>query len=446
MNKLGIVMGSIALLTATGATAEINFRGFGTVAAGHAFGTDEGQDIIGYEDSWDFRKGSLIALQMNADLEDKLSATAQFLSRGTNDFEVEMEWAYLSYEINDELRLNAGRMQAPFYRYSDYLDVHYAYNWLEAPDRVYNLRFPSFDGLSLLYNTSIGPIDSALQIIGGKLDSTFPESTSRFEYNSMMGFSWQGSWDWLTLRTSYLQADVSYASTDIDGIVAGFSSLSASMGDLSAGFTAESTRLSTIDNSFSNELAGFASQYSSFSSSYSEIADQVETKDDRGYFAGIGFSIDWRALIVESEAVKYEIKDGFSSKTTAYYLTIGARVGETIIYGTIEGQDSDGQAIELADIDIATLNANLTANQTTFSANNSDALLQTALGSNQVIAGTDTTLRSFLPPPIDTTNKSIGIRWDFHSSAALKAEYNIEDDKQNNLDGKLFRVAIDFVF
>ena len=49
---------------------------------------------------------SVFALQLTADLQEKLSATAQIVARGENDFDADFEWAYITYEFSDELQLS----------------------------------------------------------------------------------------------------------------------------------------------------------------------------------------------------------------------------------------------------------------------------------------------------------------------------------------------------
>lgn len=155
MKKLNYAIILATMGTAVTAHAEINFRGFGSIVGGQAVNVDSGQEVLGYSDKWDFRQDSLMALQMDADLEDKLSATMQLMGRGRDGYAVEVEWAYLTYEFTDELQLSAGRIRAPFYRYSDFLDVRYAYNWITAPQRVYSFEFPGYNGISLLTTVAL---------------------------------------------------------------------------------------------------------------------------------------------------------------------------------------------------------------------------------------------------------------------------------------------------
>ncbi|MDZ7904218.1 MAG: hypothetical protein U5L01_17565 [Rheinheimera sp.] len=109
----------------------MKFNGFASIKAGMTSAEDE--NLYGYDNSVDYKNESLFALQAQSELGNDLSVTAQLVSRGSDDFSLEFEWAFLTYQINDEWRVNAGRLRTPFYKYSDFRDVGYAYDWLRTP-------------------------------------------------------------------------------------------------------------------------------------------------------------------------------------------------------------------------------------------------------------------------------------------------------------------------
>ena len=129
-----------------------------------------GDTLYGYTDEIDFKNESLFAIQFQSDLGEKLSVTAQLMARGNNDFDAEFEWAFLTYQLTDEWRLNAGRLRTPFYKYSDFKDVGYAYDWSRVPEAVYNLDFDNIEGVSLYRTATVGSLDSTLQFIAGSFD------------------------------------------------------------------------------------------------------------------------------------------------------------------------------------------------------------------------------------------------------------------------------------
>lgn len=80
-----------------------------------------------------------------------LTATTQVLAEGSNDFQMEVEWAYVSYSITPSLIVQTGRLRTPFYLYSSALDVGYTYHWISPPAPVYaSAGLTRFEGVDLV--------------------------------------------------------------------------------------------------------------------------------------------------------------------------------------------------------------------------------------------------------------------------------------------------------
>lgn len=168
MKKLSL---SVLAALAFNASAEINFNGFATIAAGKTFEDDI--EYHGMSNDLSFKDLSLFGLQASADLGDGLSATAQILSRGVNDFEAEFEWAYLGYQVNDKVDVKVGRLRTPIYYFSEYLDVSYAYHWLTPPNEYYAAILTNYDGFSVLYKDYAGGLDYSIQVGTGTSSTSF---------------------------------------------------------------------------------------------------------------------------------------------------------------------------------------------------------------------------------------------------------------------------------
>lgn len=168
MKKISL---SVLAALAFNASAEINFNGFATIAAGKTFEDDI--EYHGMSNDLSFKNLSLFGLQASADLGDGLSATAQILSRGENDFEAEFEWAYLGYQVNDKVDVKVGRLRTPIYYFSEYLDVSYAYHWLTPPNEYYAAILTNYDGFSVLYKDYAGGLDYSIQVGTGTSSTSF---------------------------------------------------------------------------------------------------------------------------------------------------------------------------------------------------------------------------------------------------------------------------------
>lgn len=164
----------------------IKFNGFLSVVGGRTLGKDDtylanaGADLEGsmYDDSFSFSPDTTFAIQAYTDLGEDLSATAQLLGHAANDFNLDLEWAYLRYNPTEEISIYGGRKRAPFYLYSDTLDLGYGYHWIRPPNEMYWLSVTSYDGLSITYSDMIGSVYTNFEAFYG--------STKSKETRSMM--------------------------------------------------------------------------------------------------------------------------------------------------------------------------------------------------------------------------------------------------------------------
>jgi hypothetical protein len=145
------------------AYADVTFHGYGQTVGGFLFANDRpfptGGPFTapsGYSTDPSFQPESNFALQASAGLSDSVTAVAQVLARGSDDFQPKFQWAYLNYRFNDTFALKAGRLQVPQYLYSDYLFVGEAYPWITLPPSLYIIQENTIDGLSLSAQTSAG--------------------------------------------------------------------------------------------------------------------------------------------------------------------------------------------------------------------------------------------------------------------------------------------------
>ncbi len=297
-NKVKVLALSSALI-ASGAYADIAFNGFASIVAGQTTSSED--SLYGYNNDIDFNQGSLFALQASSDLGSGLSVTAQIIARGENDWDPDFEWAYVSYEANDNLRLLAGRQRVPFYMYSDFLDVSYAYSWITPPGGVYNVVFDTFDGLAGVYSWQMGEFDSNIHVIYGRNQneqSLFGE-TIKPDFQNLAGAALTVTKDWLTLRAGYFQADINMPFSDIETLAAGW------------------------------EQAGF-----------SNISNNVLVEDDRASFVELGFQADFEQFIVIGEYTKLTVDNTVFPDEESYYVMGGYRYNDFLFHATY-GKDDD---------------------------------------------------------------------------------------------------------
>jgi hypothetical protein len=370
--------------------AEVRINGFASIVAGKDTSSKNFRNSP-YNDEISFKPETKFALQVTADLSEGLSATAQIMARGSNDFDAKFEWAYLSYEINDHHTLRGGRLRLPFYKYSDYLDVGYAYPWVRPPRAMYSLLFSSYDGLSLISNYSVFDWDITSNLVYGTVEDTFFSTTSPTEgkLDDLYAINVQFSKDWFSAYVAYLGTDVLVPRADIETVAAITDAVAPGRGT------------------------------------------DIRIDSDYGDFLGLCFTIDFENWLFNTEWSTVAIENSLSLDADQWYASLGYRFDNIMPYVSYQETENKRQTVSIS-------NTPLPA---------------------QIHPG-QPPLNTFLQGVFDGLKfeyiaYTIGVRYDFHPSAALKVEYNrYEDIIDAGSLGSIsdpessgnFSVAVDLVF
>ncbi|NVK56944.1 MAG: hypothetical protein HWE26_15180 [Alteromonadaceae bacterium] len=343
------------------ANAEINFSGFGSVVGGIAL--DDEVSVRDYTDDIEFKEGSFFALQAYADLTEGLSATVQIRARGNDDWEPEFTWAYLSYEIDPSWRIQAGRQRIPFYLYSDYLDVSYAYHWISPPSEVYKAPFDSIDGIATLHNFNVGDALVDMRLYYGQED--FDTGTSSFEIDNIISAVASVNYGWWTFRTSYTQFEIS--------------------GDFGLG-----------------QLVGAWEN-----TPFPVVGSDLNLGEDDGNLLEVGVLFDNQDWLFLAEYMPSAVEKSIVGDYTPWMISVGKRFGSTMFHATV-GEDK----VEAYNKNFLQVPRGV------------DAGLDALIGATQGVLDSNTYTRPFY---------SVGMRWDFHPSVALKVEYtNVDYENLGN--------------
>ncbi len=303
--------------------------------------------VSAYTEDFSFKPETLFGLQFSADLSEGLSATAQVVARGANDFDATFEWAYFSYDINDSWTIQAGKKRLPLFYYSDFFDVGYAYVWMRAPADNYTWQIFNYNGVNALYTTSIGDWSVTANIYGGREDDTNNKLLSDFFFSEPTREIWKDilgavvlvNYNWLEIRMTHMQ--------------------------------------------YTNQR---------YRSGEPTLWDGKPERD--GKFYGLAANVDFGNIFVLTELNRLDLGGNLDTGM----VTLGYRINTFtpfISYSKFKQDSDDGD------------------------------------GENH-----------------DTT--SIGVRWDFHPSAAFKVQYDDVNDNSFNLavagDSKALTFGIDLVF
>ncbi|MDR3419506.1 MAG: hypothetical protein P4L83_25280 [Nevskia sp.] len=210
----------------------VRINGFGQVVTGSTLDNNRkfetnSNPTYSYDADPKFDEESLFALQVTAPLTNKLTATAQIVSHGNDNFKTEFEWAYLNYQFNSDWSVKLGRQRDPLFYYSDYLEVGVAYPWLRVPTAVYGSvgGFSNIDGISVNYSHSFGKWEFDPQFIYGRYTGPLqlgPDNTAtaNLDDRNQVGFSMHAGYnDWLNLRAGYFVSQLSITNTPVDPLI-----------------------------------------------------------------------------------------------------------------------------------------------------------------------------------------------------------------------------------
>ena len=356
--------------------AAVDINGFASIKGGMALSSDD--SLYGYDDNFSFKNESLAALQVKSDLGDKLSVTAQILGRGANDWDTKFEWAFLSYDLTDSLRVNAGRLRTPFYKYSDFKDVGYAYDWSRVPEAVYNLDFDNIEGVSLYRTATLGSFDSTLQFIAGSFDgdAVVTGLTVQAKIDQILGATWELSKDGISARLAYLVGKTSLSNADVDGLV------------------------------------GILAQ-----SGLSAVASAIDVDEENSSFMGLALSLDKNDWVGVAEITRTEVDDSLIAEQNGYYVSLGHRFGSLTPYVSYEKRDNDAKR-EITNM----LPQGVPA--------------QLLLGVSQAVDRFEVKRDAW----------NLGLRYDFHPSAAFKAQVTRLSNDITNDDASLITLGVDLVY
>lgn len=295
-----------ALAAATSAHAQsVQITGFGQVAAGTVTDGDRFPGAA-YDENVSFREESLFAVQVRGDLNDQWSATAQIVARGAEDFDPEFAWAFVGWNGGNGWSAKFGRQRLPLYRYSDFLEVGFAFPWVRVPTAVYNLDFANYDGVSAGYSFGAGDWFTSVQGLAGSLrrDTTFGSGiTADTRLENIVGFAADTTYaDWLTLRASYFQGD---ATLDIPALNPLFNSL---------------------------RTNGFAN-----------VANRLDFNEDKASFWGVGAEVNHGNVLLIGELIGVEAENTFFSDRSEWYVTGGYRFGSWLPTVTYGRRDNDAK-------------------------------------------------------------------------------------------------------
>ncbi|WP_156904781.1 porin [Ferrimonas senticii] len=211
------VCASLCSAAASAASLDnLKISGYGTVGIGIA-SNDAG--YADYDSDIAANPDSKVGLQFDFAVNDRVNFTTQLVAKGKYDFEPDIEVAYVSYDA-ELLTVRAGKLRAPIFMYSDYVDIGYSYPMLRPSEEVYGgLDVNTITGLDLLLPLELGNTNLLLQTSFGNTYVREEESQfGKVDVDNVIGVA--ANWyvgDW-TFRASYTQGTLGWSQPGMTGI------------------------------------------------------------------------------------------------------------------------------------------------------------------------------------------------------------------------------------
>lgn len=230
----GVLLLALAAAAPPGFAQELKTSGFASLVIGRSSGSCQPNALASRYDSSctraivDWSHGGVVTSDWEADVETRAgvqfdwqltpqwSATTQLTARTLKDQAFNLEWAYLSYAMSNEWKLQLGRKRIPLYYYSDFQDVGYAYNTIRPSPDVYGWDVVNYNGASLSTAQNVGDWALRAELFAGGEKSRknpytrlFTDEPPDVSWKSLGGLVVEMSHDWFTARVSYAQSNFS---------------------------------------------------------------------------------------------------------------------------------------------------------------------------------------------------------------------------------------------
>lgn len=293
-----------SLFAMSHAMAEVKINGFASVVTGIDL-EDDGNPTNDYSSrTADNLQESKVGLQWSADLDDGMRFVGQTVARGTSTdgFVLAYDWAYFDFNVGDSGKLKVGRLRIPFYKYSDYLDVGYAYHWVTPPKSMYSLAFSNLDGVGYQQNFNTGGMDHSLNVVLGRYQGTL----------QLGGADTQGN---------------------LENLIA--INYSAVMGD--------------------HEFYVAYAQADTYITTAFTASDQA-LNGDLGSFVGIGYKGSFGPIGVFAEASQVQVDDSILQDSTGSYIGASYNMGEMIYHITYEMEEDKAKSYGIPALDAVAQN------------------------------------------------------------------------------------------
>lgn len=287
---------------------KFDFDAFATLGYSK-FKSDEGvYYAVGEDEKVSYDNATKAGVQFSIDYLNNYSLTAQFMTKGVNDYDIETSWLNIAYKLNRNFKIRVGRMRTPIYLFSENSDINYSFPMARPAQEVYyQVLMEKLDGVELLSTHMIGDWDVSFQATyGGAEEDVWAKVDYKALVLSMMATNYE-----YTFRVSAAKAEISSSMLD-------------KLGDLYVDWT------------------------QSYGGTYEDAKEFLEVDDNPATFFGLGMMYDYDNKVFMAEYAIRKVKTLYPS-TRSFSALAGYRFGKAlpyIQYATINATDADDKSYD----------------------------------------------------------------------------------------------------
>lgn len=375
---------------------------------------------------------SHVGLQFTGKVNDKADFVTQIVARGGNDFDAAVEWAFLKYQLNDDITLRAGRLRTPFFQLSEYLEVQYAMPWVRGPQEVYGASISSYTGADALYRKRLGAANFAAQVYYGSDDSVGANGAVRLKLDQLHGIRLSAEYKGFTAGISYSRANATFSDFSEGSVVQNAETLRGNIETLAKdalGLTqialnnpSTAPLASDLSPSRLTEYIGLISQ--------PYEGNPAAIVDGEASFANVFLGYSNGPLDIKAEAIRQKVEGTFQDED-GQYLSVAYRIGDFTPYvyaAKIYTIDDENRAKAVAQLNSwqqtfeSDVKKAIKLGQTLKNASTTEKK-RTDDGLQEISDGLKTLKGSVAGFTGEHSSYALGVRWDFISNLALKLEY-----------------------
>ena len=259
------------------------------------------------EDKIGFKADNRLGLQVVAKINPQVDFNGQLFAQAQEaNYNVHTDWAYVTYRPVDSLQVRAGLNKLPNFLVSDYQWVGYAYPWIRPPQEVYAQNpLESASGVHLIFKQPVGDAQILIQPYFGRdsHEAVIPQDVDATTAGEL-GFT---------------PGTVKHAEIDGDPV--------------------RGLDLSLVTDAFTVRAGYQALKVN--------VEDLTGAEGNRMRIATLGFTMDWRSVVVYSEYFQRKTDSNANAiwpDQKGYYATLGYRFGKFLPHFTASKLDDNKNA------------------------------------------------------------------------------------------------------